>query len=651
MAQEYFYIYEWGNLMLQDKTIVIHLATMLFMSILLSMLIQTIGSLVTLIIGIIIAIISTAILYNIKKPTQQVLPSLHNPSKEAPKLSSKVDMYDVAGDLSFVSQQLAWVVGNSNVALKKLTLQSQEIARESETTASSAQEATAGVEEIASSAVVVAHASQQALEQCQQSSQLATKNQQQIMEASNSMLEVAQVVQTSVDDLDELNITSRKIGDFVGKIQGIANQTNLLALNAAIEAARAGEQGRGFAVVAEEVRKLAGESAAITKEVETTVTEITSKIKLVALSIQAGKAKIDGIEQLARNSAGGMREIVDNVRLIENTVEKLCDLSSNQQLTTDQMSQAVENIGAATVEIAGGTQEALRSIAQQEKSIEDVYKFTQQMTSTVDKIQEVAVLFKTGKELVFGFNPFTTPQIIKENYAPILESIAQKVGKVAKIIIVSDYDSLGRSLLNGTIDVGWFSPFAYVATKSKGNITPMVTTVVNNNSSYNGYIIARKDKLFTSLDSLQGKRFAFVDKQSASGYVYPRAMLLDAGKQPERFFSETVFLGSHNRVIEAVLDGTVDAGATYSEAMEAARSKGLLTQDLVILAQSESIPKDAIAARPGFDEKLLADIKSTFVATNDKTSEQILLMKKIGLNGFIETQDEVYDIIRKVAKK
>lgn len=637
--------------MLQDKTIVIHLATMLFMSILLSMLIQTIGSLVTLIIGIIIAIISTAILYNIKKPTQQVLPSLHNPSKEAPKLSSKVDMYDVAGDLSFVSQQLAWVVGNSNVALKKLTLQSQEIARESETTASSAQEATAGVEEIASSAVVVAHASQQALEQCQQSSQLATKNQQQIMEASNSMLEVAQVVQTSVDDLDELNITSRKIGDFVGKIQGIANQTNLLALNAAIEAARAGEQGRGFAVVAEEVRKLAGESAAITKEVETTVTEITSKIKLVALSIQAGKAKIDGIEQLARNSAGGMREIVDNVRLIENTVEKLCDLSSNQQLTTDQMSQAVENIGAATVEIAGGTQEALRSIAQQEKSIEDVYKFTQQMTSTVDKIQEVAVLFKTGKELVFGFNPFTTPQIIKENYAPILESIAQKVGKVAKIIIVSDYDSLGRSLLNGTIDVGWFSPFAYVATKSKGNITPMVTTVVNNNSSYNGYIIARKDKLFTSLDSLQGKRFAFVDKQSASGYVYPRAMLLDAGKQPERFFSETVFLGSHNRVIEAVLDGTVDAGATYSEAMEAARSKGLLTQDLVILAQSESIPKDAIAARPGFDEKLLADIKSTFVATNDKTSEQILLMKKIGLNGFIETQDEVYDIIRKVAKK
>lgn len=624
---------------------------MLFISILSSMLIQTMGSFWTLIIGSITAIISTIILYRIGKKASAMEKNVTYSTKDTPKLSSHVDMYDIAGNLSFVSQQLAWVVGNSNAALKKLTSQSQEIARESETTASSAEEASAGVEEIAANAAVVAHASKKALQQCQQSSQLAQKNKEQIMEASNTMLEVAQVVQNSVNDLEELNVTSKKIGDFVGKIQGIASQTNLLALNAAIEAARAGEQGRGFAVVAEEVRKLAGESADITKEVETTVKEITDKIKFVTVSIQVGKGKIDGIEQLARHSADGMHEIVDNVRLIEDTVSKLCELSADQQLTTDQMARAVESIGAATVEIAGGTQEALQSIAQQEKSIEDVYTFTRQMTATVDKIQEVAVLFKTGQELIFGFNPFTTPQIIKENYAPILETIAKKVGRTAKVMIVSDYDSLGRSLLNGTIDVGWFSPFAYVATKSKGNITPIVTTVVNHNSSYHGYIIARADKAFKSLDSLQGKRFAFVDKQSASGYVYPRAMLLEQGKQPERFFSETVFLGSHNRVIEAVLDGTVDAGATYSEAMDEARVKGLMTQDLVILAQTESIPKDAIAARPGFDEELLATIKKAFVDMTDKTAEKKLLMKKIGLNGFIETQDEVYDIIRRVAKK
>jgi len=635
--------------MIQKKVGLFHLMIVMLVGIIAPYLVEYIGNLGTIVSVLAVAGVSTAVLIRTWPRTGDIERSQVQPSVKQTQSMPQVDMYGISEDLSFVSQQLAWVAGHSNTALKKLTKQSNTIAQESETTASSAQEASAGVEEIASNAAVVANASQQALKQCQSSSQLALNNQLQITQASNTMLEVAQVVETSVRDMEELNVASKRIGAFVGKIQGIASQTNLLALNAAIEAARAGEQGRGFAVVAEEVRKLASESEAVTHEVEETVRDITDRTSYVTVHMQGSKEKIQGIEQLARKSAESMQEIVNTVNEIESTVEKLCSLSNDQQMTTEQMAQAVESIGSATVEIAAGTQEALKSIGQQEHDIEEVYALTKKMTAAVDQIQEVAAIFKTGKELVFGFNPFTAPQIIKENYTPILEAIAKKLGLEPKIIIVSDYDSLGRSLLKGTIDVGWFSPFAYVSAKDKGEITPLVTTVVNKNASYHGYIIARKDKAFQSIDSLQGKRFAFVDKQSASGYVYPKAMLLEQGKVPETFFSETVFLGSHNRVIDAVLDGTVDAGATYSEAVETAKEYGLAVHNLVILKQTDAIPKDVIAGRPGLDEQLLASLKQVFIETTDRTSTHASVMKKTGLNGFIEAQDQVYDVIRKAA--
>ncbi|NEL27724.1 MAG: methyl-accepting chemotaxis protein, partial [Xanthomonas perforans] len=59
-----------------------------------------------------------------------------------------------------------------------------------------------------------------------------------------------QVMDDVVSTMGQISTASRKIGEIIGVIDGIAFQTNILALNAAVEAARAGEQGRGFAVVA-----------------------------------------------------------------------------------------------------------------------------------------------------------------------------------------------------------------------------------------------------------------------------------------------------------------------------------------------------------------------------------------------------------------
>jgi methyl-accepting chemotaxis protein len=116
---------------------------------------------------------------------------------------------------------------------------------------------------------------------------------------------------------DALEAAGERVSGFVTAIGEIAEQTNLLALNAAIEAARAGEHGRGFAVVADEVRKLAGQSAASAAEVSGVVEATSAAIAEVRQRLRAGSTRISGVGEVADNGRDALASIV---RGLERTV-------------------------------------------------------------------------------------------------------------------------------------------------------------------------------------------------------------------------------------------------------------------------------------------------------------------------------------------
>jgi methyl-accepting chemotaxis protein len=162
---------------------------------------------------------------------------------------------------------------------------------------------------------------------------------------------VAQVVGT----MAEITQSSRRMGDIIGVIDGIAFQTNILALNAAVEAARAGEHGRGFAVVASEVRTLAQRSAVAAKEIKALI-----------------QASVEGVERGASqaDTAGAtMDDIVAKVRQVTHLIGEISNATQEQTSGISQVSTAVTQLdqvtqqNAALVEESAAAAESLKTQA------------------------------------------------------------------------------------------------------------------------------------------------------------------------------------------------------------------------------------------------------------------------------------------------
>ena len=255
-------------------------------------------------------------------------------------------------------------------------------------------------------------------------------------------------------------------------------------------------------------------------------------------------------------------------------------------------------------------------------------------------------------KLVFGYLADASSAAIRTQMA----ELAQLLGKIAGVEISlcesSSYGDLASAMNGGKINLAWLPPIPFVALERRGAAVALVSHQRNGASPYQSVLIVRTSSKTRSLSSLRGQRAAWVDPQSAAGYVLPRIGLAALGVDPRTSFSGEKFWHAHHAVVNAVRDGSADFGATYAgfDAHGVAvrgpwMDSPTEVATLRVLASFGEIPGDVIAARVKLGGALRDQVTRALLALSRDRGNQPLLRAAFGADELREFSPSGYDVL------
>ena len=245
--------------------------------------------------------------------------------------------------------------GQLSGAMRQVNHSASEVSDASNQLYASAQMLGQGTTEQASSVEELAARISVISEQVKNTAKGALEARGQTHQTGESVLLCNQKMQNLVEAMQKIQESSDEIEKILKTIDDIAFQTNILALNAAVEAARAGSAGKGFAVVAEEVRNLAGKSAAAAKDTSVLIENSTDAVHM-------------GME-IARNTADVLLEVVNSIQAVVKAIDEIATVSNEQSEAVEQVSEGINQISivvqnnSATAEESAAASEELSAEA------------------------------------------------------------------------------------------------------------------------------------------------------------------------------------------------------------------------------------------------------------------------------------------------
>jgi len=258
----------------------------------------------------------------------------------------------------------------------------------------------------------------------------------------------------------------------------------------------------------------------------------------------------------------------------------------------------------------------------------------------------------------FYFTPSSDAEEIANNSKPFMDYLQTQTGFYFKSAVPTSYVAVVESFGSNRADIAVMNSFGYLMANEKFGSLARLSVLRNGEQYYRGMIIANTNSGITKVEDIKGKKFAYTDSASTSGYFLPKKMLKEKNVEP----GNTTFAMKHDIVVTMVYQGQVDAGAAYYSPPAAdgtirdARIKVKtqfpdVEEKVKIIELTEEIKNDPVVFRKDLPKEVV-DKVITAILNYLNTEEGKATFKKIyDVDGLVVASDADYDNLRKLIKE
>lgn len=255
--------------------------------------------------------------------------------------------------------------------------------------------------------------------------------------------------------------------------------------------------------------------------------------------------------------------------------------------------------------------------------------------------------------IVMAFVPSVEAEKVLNSGDELTLLLSQRTGlQFKKALVASSYEAMVSAMGVNKVHVAWLPPMAYLFAKQRYGAQVALKVVRNGKPAYRGQIVVLADSPIKTIADLKGKRVACVEQSSASGYLYPRALLLQNGVNPETDLKSLSFSGSHDSALLALIKGTADAACTFDDARVKLSTSTVpdIMHKTRVLAYTPDIPADNVSYSSAVSPELARKLTEGLLAIAQDAQGKKILMELYEIEGLVPAVDADYDPVRKMAE-